>query len=135
VRLLAQPIGSDQVADYVELRDEGCRKFASVRLASEAKQLRHMSCCQVGVTAHWQVLFNLGGAGNDSPPEDEHIVVDAGFHLLELSEWESLDAEHKRIVELVLAVYSPTPNAPIETVMAEASRTVRVPPHCTLHGF
>ena len=52
-------------------------------------------------------------------------MANTGSSSPKLTEWESLYAEHKRVVELVLAVNSPVPQAPIETVMAIALQRSR----------
>jgi hypothetical protein len=125
VRLVAQAVGSTEVKDYVELYNSGCRAFGSVQLVPDESNVRHMSLYQIGVTSHWHILFNLAEQETRSGDPEGQIAFDAGYQESTPTELEALYAEHDRIAELVLAINSPTPEAPIETVMAVALQRSR----------
>ncbi|MFI5112748.1 MAG: hypothetical protein ACHP8B_13975 [Terriglobales bacterium] len=125
VRLLAVAAGSTVVKDYVELYDSGCRAFSSVALVSEEANIRHISLFQLGTTFHWQMLFNFSEGGSLFEQARGQGAYDTGYHEPTPTPWEALYDDHDRVVELVLAVNSPTPHAPIETVMAVALQRSR----------
>jgi len=125
VRLLAVAAGSTVVKDYVELYGTGCRAFSSVQLVSEEASIRHISLFQLGITFHWQMLFNFLEGGNLLEQAKGQGAYDTGYREPTPTPWEALYADHDRVVELVLAVNSPTPHVPIETVMAVALQRSR----------
>jgi hypothetical protein len=125
VKLRAIPVGSDQFDDYVSLRDKGIRQFTVITLASEEEHLRHMTICQINVTSSWQIFFSLGDPSRQAQPIEAAMKFEAGYEPPPPSEWESLYAEHDRVVEGVLAINSPTPDNPIEVVMAVAIQRSR----------
>jgi hypothetical protein len=125
VRLRAIPVGSDQFEDYVALRDKGARQFTVITLAADEEQLRHMTICQTNVTSSWRIFFSLGDATRQAQPVEAATNFEAGYEPPPPTEWEALYAEHDRVVEAVLAINSPTPNNPIEIVMAVAIQRSR----------
>jgi hypothetical protein len=125
VRLVAQAADSSEFQDYVELRDSGVHQFSSVALPQHEATIRHMSLCQIGVTSHWRIFFSLGERTAPNELAQGDATFNAGYEEPVLSEWEALYAEHDRVAEAVLAVNSPTPESPIETVMAVALQRSR----------
>src|SRR5271157_798341 len=125
VRLVAQSVGSTEVKDYVQLYDSGCRAFASVNLAADELNMRHMTLYQIGLTSHWKIMFSLRNLAPPSEPAEGQLAFDAGYQEPTQTEWEALYAEHDRVAQLVLAINSPTPEAPIEAVMAVALQRSR----------
>lgn len=125
VRLRAIPVGSDQFGDYVILRDQGVRQFVVVTLSAEEPNLRHMTICQTNVTSSWRIFFSLGDVSRQAQPVEAATNFQAGYEPPPPTEWEALCAEHDRVVESVLAINSPTPESPIEIVMAVAIQRSR----------
>jgi len=125
VRLLAVASGTGVAKDYVELFDKGCRAFSSIGLVPDEASIRHISLAQIGTTFHWQTLFNFSEHNDRFALASGQINFNSGLPPTTPMIWEGLYADHDRVVELVLAMNSPTPKAPIETVMAVALQRSR----------
>lgn len=125
VRLRAIPVGTDEFADYVALREQGKRQFRAVVLADDEPDLKHMTICQTNVTSSWRIFFSLGDSTRQAQPTEAAANFEAGYEPPSPTQWEALYAEHDRVVEKVLAINSPTPENPIETVMAVAIQRSR----------
>jgi hypothetical protein len=125
VRLLAQPLDSEDVGDYAELYQSGCRAFSWARLTPNESNIKHMTLYQKGVTSHWETVFSLGAHAKPSEAKEGQESFDTGYVEPALSEWEQLYKEHDTAAEQVLAINSPTPEVPIEGVMAVALQRSR----------
>lgn len=125
VRLRAMPVGSDQLSDYVALRDQGVRQFKIVILAEDEPQLRHMTICQTNVTSSWRIFFSLGDPSMQPQPVEAAAAFEAGYEPPPPTEWEALYREHDQVVEKVLAINSPKPENPVEIIMAVAIQRSR----------
>jgi hypothetical protein len=125
VRLAAQPIGSAEVGDYVELFEKGCRAFAWARLKPDEKSIKHMTLYQKGVTSHWETFFSLGDHAEPSEPQEGQESFDQGYIEPTPSEWEQLYKDHDAVADEVFAINSPTAETPIEGIMAVALQRSR----------
>jgi hypothetical protein len=125
VRLAAQPLASDEVGDYVELFENGCRAFAWARLHPDEKNAKHMTIYQKGITSSWVTIFSLGDYAQPSEPEEGENSFETGYIEPTPTEWQQLYQDHDSVAEEVLAVNSPTPEMPIEGVMAIALQRSR----------
>lgn len=125
VRLVAQPLGSEEVGDYVELFEKGCRAFAWSRLTADEKNIKHMTLYQKGVTSHWETFFSLGDHAQPSEPDEGQQSFDLGYVEPTPSEWEQLYKDHDGVAEEVFAINSPTPETPIEGIIAVALQRSR----------
>ena len=125
VRLLACPAGSVDRQDYVVMHEAGHRQFTSITLPEEQKDIRHMTLCQTNVTATWGIFFSLGEPRLQEEPTEGSATFETGYEPPPLTEWEAIYADHDRIVEKVLAFSSPTPENPIEVLMAVALQRSR----------
>lgn len=120
VRLLAVAAGSTQKTDYIELRDSGCQALSSVELIPEESNIRHISWWTI-TTIAWQGSFDLH-------PDGARLKSASGqvdYQCPSPTSWQTLYSEHDRVLELVLAINSPSPQIPIETVMAVALQRSR----------
>jgi hypothetical protein len=125
VQLDAQPAGSEEVGDYVEFFNGGCRAFSWARLKPGDKNVKHMTVFQKGITSSWQTIFSLGEYAEPSEPPEGEISFEQGYVEPTLSEWEQLYQDHDSVAEEVLAINSPTPEMPIEGVMVVALQRSR----------
>lgn len=123
VRLVGVQAGTAEAKDYVELYNSGCRAFSSVTLAPDEINIRHVTLYQLGVTTHWGMLFNFSSNGGCEPTDRRELLT--GYQVPIPTVWESLCAEHQRVLELILSVNSPVPVCPIEAVMGVALQRSR----------
>jgi hypothetical protein len=125
VRLRAIPVGSEEFGDYVALRREGKRQFSVITLPEDEPTLKHMTLCQTNVTSSWRIFFSLGDPSRQHQPTEAAANFEAGYEAPPPNVWEALYVEHDAVVEKVLAFSSPTPESPIEIIMAVAIQRSR----------
>jgi hypothetical protein len=124
VRLRAVRVGGSEFEDYVAAHEAGQRQFVALALPEDEADIRHMTMCLINVTSTWSTFFSLGDRSIQTPATGE-VTFQAGYEPPPPTEWEQLYSQHNAVVEKVLAINSPTPESPIEILIATAIQRSR----------